>query len=91
MERTEDIVRNTIVSCLALPIPPENIDENAPLFGPESAGGLSLDSLNSLEILAALSDRFQSPLDTIEGSDFVSVSTLADYIRRVTAQPQAEV
>ena len=81
-ERIEDVIRKTIVDSLTLSIAPESIDENAPLFGPEAAGGLGLDSLSSLEILAALSDRFQSPLDDIEAGDFYSVSSLADYLRK---------
>jgi acyl carrier protein len=81
-DRLEDTIRRTIVDTLALAVAPESIDESAPLFGPESAGGLGLDSLTSLEILAAFSDKYQSPLDDIEASDFYSVSTLADYFRR---------
>lgn len=81
-ERLEDVVRQTIVDRLALPLTPQSIDEHAPLFGPEAAGGLGLDSLSSLEILAALSDKFQAPLDDIEASDFYSVSALAEYLRR---------
>ena len=75
-ERIEDVIRKTIVEALNLPAAPESIDENAPLFGPEASGGLALESLSSLEILAALSDKFQSPLDDIEAADFYSVSSL---------------
>ena len=88
-ERFECIIRQIIIDSLNLPITPQSIDEGAPLFGPEAAGGLGLDSLSSLEILAALSDRFQSPLDDIEASDFFSVSTLADYLRRQVVEKPA--
>jgi acyl carrier protein len=88
-KRLEDVIRQAIVESLSLPVTPDSIDENAPLFGPEAAGGLGLDSLSSLEILAALSDRVQSPLDDIEASDFYSVSTLAEYLRRQTIENQA--
>lgn len=88
MDRYEDVVRRTIVESLGLQIAPESIDETAPLFGPESAGGLGLDSLSSLEILAALSDKFQSPLDDIEASDFYSVAGIAEYLRRVESKKE---
>ena len=88
-ERIEDVIRKTIVEALNLPIKPESVDENAPLFGPAAAGGLELESLSSLEILAALSDKFQSPLDDIETSDFLSVSALADYLRRQVEEKRA--
>lgn len=84
--RLEDVVRQTIVDTLTLSIPYESIAEDAPLFGPESTGGLGLDSLSSLEILAALSDKFQSPLDDIEPADFFSVFTLAEYLRRQSTE-----
>jgi len=82
METLKTTIREIIVTALALRIDPATIDENAPLFGPEKAGGLGLDSLSSLEILAALSDRFQSPLDDIEAGDFYSVASLAEYLHR---------
>lgn len=88
MERMEDEIQQTIVDALGLSIAPSSISEDAPLFGPEAGGGLGLDSLNSLEILAALSDKFQSPLDNIEASDFYSVSTLATYLRREVAEKE---
>lgn len=88
MERLEDTIQQTIVDALGLSIASKSIAEDAPLFGPEAGGGLGLDSLNSLEILAALSDKFQSPLDNIEASDFYSVSTLAAYLRREIAEKE---
>ncbi len=81
MDHLEEVIQQTIVDALGLSISPDSIAKDAPLFGAEAAGGIGLDSLNSLEILAALSDKFQSPLDTIQASDFFSVSTLADYLR----------
>jgi hypothetical protein len=53
----EDVVRTSIVESLELPISPEEIGLETPLFGPTSAGGLGLDSLASLEILTALAMR----------------------------------
>jgi acyl carrier protein len=90
-EHIADVIRKTIVEALNLPVTPQSIDENAPLFGPEAVGGLALESLSSLEILAALSDKFQSPLDDIEASDFYSVTSLADYLRRQIEEKRATI
>ena len=86
MENLEGVVQQTIVESLNLSIDPSSLAVDAPLFAADSAGGLGLDSLNSLEILAALSDRFQAPLDDIEASDFYSIATLAEYLKRSTAK-----
>ena len=82
MTAEEDLVRTIMVQALELPVRPEEIDVNAPLFGPQTAGGLGLDSLSSLEILAALSNHFELPFEDVEASDFQTVSTLASYLRR---------
>ncbi|MBV9440741.1 MAG: acyl carrier protein [Candidatus Eremiobacteraeota bacterium] len=68
---------------LTLPVPVDEISDDASLFGGDvGAGDVGLDSLASLELSAALSDRFQLLLDDVEPSDFRSIRTLADYLRR---------
>jgi acyl carrier protein len=82
MSPLEEAIRQIIVDRLGIAAAPEQIPADASLFAPAHAGGLELDSLASLEIIAATSDRFQLPLDDIEPSDVESISTLADYLRR---------
>ena len=82
MKKIEDILRKIIVERLALPISPEELPSDASLFAPQFDGGLELDSLASLEIMAAISDRFQMPLDDMEPTDFENITSLADYLRR---------
>ncbi len=83
MPSIEDEIRVLIAERLTLPTPLENIDDHASLFGTESdAGDVGLDSLSSLELAAAISDRYEMLLDDIEPADFVSIATLADYLRR---------
>ena len=65
-----------------LPVAPTELPADASLFAPQFAGGMELDSLASLEIMAAISDRFQLPLDDMEPADFTNISSLADYLRR---------
>ena len=82
MNLLEETIKQIIVSSLTLRMPPDQISSDAPLFGLQQSGGLGIDSLSSLEILSALSDRFQLPLDDIEAGDFQSVATLAKYLQR---------
>ncbi|HYL34631.1 MAG TPA: acyl carrier protein [Bryobacteraceae bacterium] len=74
----ETVIVAIILERLALPI--ESIRSDTPLFA-SADGGLELDSLASLDILAGLSDRFDLPFDDIEAKDFQTVSTLAQYLR----------
>ena len=57
---------------------PEDIDENAPLFGE----GLGLDSIDALELIVLMEKNYGIKLkDPAEGKDiFKSVKVLADYI-----------
>ena len=75
----EEQIKSIIVARLTLPVSVADLKSDAPLFGPD---GLDLDSLSSLEILAGLASEFDLPLDDVEASDFVSVATLAEYLRR---------
>lgn len=82
MDHLESIIQQAIVECLELPPSLQQIELESPLFGKRKEGGLELDSLASLEIMAALSDRFDLPLDDVEPADFRTISSLADYLRR---------
>jgi acyl carrier protein len=71
-----------VVARLELTVAPEAIALDAPLFAPRAAGGLELDSVAALEIIAALADEFDRPFDDIDGPDLMSVGTLAAYLQR---------
>ena len=57
---------------------PENIDENAPLFGE----GLGLDSIDALELIVLMEKNYGIKLsNAAEGKEiFKSVKIMADYI-----------
>jgi len=57
---------------------PEDIDENAPLFGE----GLGLDSIDALELIVLMEKNYGIKLkDPAQGKEiFKSVKVLADYI-----------
>lgn len=61
-------------------ISPEDIDENAPLFGE----GLALDSIDALELIVLMEKNYGIKLkDPNEGKDiFKSVACMADYIQK---------
>jgi len=74
-----DRVRELVVSALELPIGPRDIDPDEPLFG----GDATVDSIGSLEIVAALEAEFGFciPDDDLRVELFDSVRSLADYVR----------
>ena len=78
---TADKLKTILVKELNLEeITPEDIDENAPLFGE----GLGLDSLDAVELVVILQKHFGIEIkDMEEGrSAFQSVNALAAYIER---------
>ena len=78
----EDLIlklKEEIIDVLNLEnVKPEDIDENAPLFGE----GLSLDSIDALELIVLMEKNYGIKLkDPAQGKDiFKSVKVLADYI-----------
>ena len=78
----ESTIQQIIVERLMLPIRPADIAVDAALFGSTASGGLELDSLSSLELIAALSEKYDLPLDDVEPADLYSVTSIAAYLRR---------
>ena len=75
-----DEVKGKLIEELNLEeITPEDIDNEAPLFGDE---GLGLDSIDALEIILILEREYGIKIENpSEGNQiFYSVRTLADYI-----------
>jgi acyl carrier protein len=58
---------------------PEEIDDSAPLFGPD---GLGLDSLDAVEIVVLVQKHFGVEIKNLEEGRkaLQSISTLADFI-----------
>lgn len=80
MEQLKQELKEALIEALNLEeITPEEINDDAPLFGDE---GLGLDSIDALEIILILERnygiRIQNPS---EGKEiFYSIRTLAEYI-----------
>lgn len=59
---------------------PDTLPYDAIMFATEEEGGLDLDSIASLEIVAALSDEYGLDFDDVDREHFMSVNTLSAYI-----------
>jgi acyl carrier protein len=69
-------IRQMLVTRLDLPIDPDWITDDQPLFG----RGLELDSLDVLELLVAIEAEYGVSLYDHDTAIFSSVSTLADFV-----------
>lgn len=79
MEDLKVTLKQQIIESLNLQgMKPEDIDDNAPLFG----DGLGLDSIDSLELMVLLERNYGIKIeDAREGRNILaSVQTMADYI-----------
>ena len=74
----EDQVKAAIVRCLRMPIAPNEIDAEMPLFGE----GLGLDSIDALEIVLELQRSFGVVVSDEQMGQRVlrSVRTIVDFI-----------
>ena len=82
MENINETFKRQLVEALNLEdVRPEDIDDNAPLFGD---AGLGLDSIDALEIILILERNYGVKVENPrEGKEiFYSVSTITDYIRK---------
>ncbi len=82
MKNINETFKRQLVEALNLEdVRPEDIDDNAPLFGD---AGLGLDSIDALEIILILERNYGVKVENPrEGKEiFYSVSTIADYIRK---------
>ena len=80
MEQLIQELKASLIEALNLEdITPEEIENNAPLFG---ESGLGLDSIDALEIILILERNYGIRIaNPAEGKEiFYSVQTLADYI-----------
>ncbi|MDR1265632.1 MAG: phosphopantetheine-binding protein [Propionibacteriaceae bacterium] len=75
-------LREILVEGLELPVVVEQIDSDQPLFG----RGLELDSLDTLEIVSLIDDKWAVPVTDDKKYVFGSVNKLADFIQDYQAQ-----
>ena len=81
MKETIVKLKQEIIEALNLEdIHPEDIDDNAPLFG----SGLGLDSIDALELIVLMEKNYGIKLkDPAQGKEiFKSLRVMADYIQK---------
>jgi len=71
-------VKQLLVTGLRLDRPPSDIPDDSPIFG----DGLGLDSIDSLELVVLVEDRFRVsiPDEEVGKRAFASVRALVDFI-----------
>lgn len=84
----KDGLKALIVERLKLDVEPQSIKDDAPLFGAAEGteGGLSLDSVEALEIVVGIEERWGVVIqDDSVANEFYSVDTLATLVSRLLA------
>ncbi len=86
MDHLEAEVLEMIIEKLGLDdINPEEVDYDAPIFASyaDEDEGLGLDSVDALELVVGLKEKFDVKMNDEDMAVFRSVSSIADYIREV--------
>ena len=76
-------IKELIIESLELPdVTPDEMQDNIPLFGEES--NLGLDSVDALEIVMALQEKYGVRIDDKNQSRFIleSINTIAEYVSK---------
>ena len=90
-------LKELIVERLKLEITPASIADAVPLFGAnegpegqESQEGLALDSVEALEIVVGIEERWGVAIqDDSMASEFYSIDTLSNLVQRLVAEQAA--
>ncbi len=78
-------IKELILSTLNITdLQPEDIDNDAPLFGQDNVIGL--DSIDAIEITMALQRKYNVRLDdqNVARNVFTSINTIAEFVRQET-------
>ena len=83
-----DEVKDLLVTGLRLTVSPQEIGDEGPIFGrTDEGGGLGLDSIDALELVVLVEERFNViiPDEDVGKRAFASVGALADFIVKARA------
>jgi acyl carrier protein len=78
-------LKQALIEGLDLPLAPDEIDEDEPLFGI----GLGLDSIDALQLVLGVEAAFEVTLPPDDLMIYRSINTLADHLLAVDARPVA--
>lgn len=76
-------MRRSLVEALDLPLDPDLLDDDQPLFG----RGLELDSLDTLEIVSVVEEEFEAYITDQDRFVFGSVNRLVDFVEATVNPP----
>ena len=81
-------IKEMMVKNLMLQITPDQIADDAPLFGPN---GICLDSIDALELVVSMEKTFGVgvPNSEVAGKALQTVNSIHDYIVEKTERPAA--
>jgi acyl carrier protein len=84
----KDGLKALVVQRLNLNVDPDSIKDDAPLFGTpnqnDEAGGLSLDSVEALEIVVGIEEKWGVVIeDDSVANEFYSIDTLGNLVIRL--------
>ena len=71
-----DRIKKVLIDRLDLDVEPNEITEDAPLFGM----GMGLDSIDALVLIVGIEDEFNISVETGDHHVYRSINTLADYL-----------
>jgi len=82
-------VKTLLATGLRLDLPPDDIVDDAPIFGAKENEGLGLDSIDALELVVLVEDRFRVTIPDEDAGKraFASVNALVDFIVRERVHP----
>jgi len=78
-------IKNVLIDRLELNLEPDEIAEDAPLFGM----GLGLDSIDALVLIVGIEDEFNITVDTSSHNIYRSVNTLTEFLIANVDQKEA--
>jgi acyl carrier protein len=87
MDSLKTEIKQLIIESLKIPdIKPEDIDDQVPLFSPENI--LQLDSIDSLEIIIALQQKYNVRIDdqNLARSILESINSITEFIAAETGK-----
>ncbi|MGB7606377.1 MAG: phosphopantetheine-binding protein [Lutisporaceae bacterium] len=83
----ENEIKECIIERLNLEVSPDEIDNDSPIFksqdddAEEVEGSLGLDSVDALEIVVAMNNKYDIEITDNDMMIFQSINTIADFIR----------
>lgn len=77
-----DRIKQVLIERLDLKLEPNEVTEDAPLFGM----GMALDSIDALVLIVGIEDEFNITVDSGQHHVYRSINTLTDHLIEISAR-----